>query len=113
MPSYLKMDVESGEVRMHDVEVRNAFLFADSVMLEFQRHGVRVAVSLPVATFAATIRRLAPELRDHLTRTQAVVEDMREVDALLAALPMAEDAHVEIVGREDRAAARANLDCEY
>lgn len=113
MAPRLKMDVESGELWLYDVEVRNAFMFDDSVLFEFQKHGIRVTVSLPVAKFAATIRGLGPALRDHLTRTQAVVEDMREVDALLAALPMAEDAHVEIVGREDRAAARANLDCEY
>lgn len=107
MAPRLKMDVESGELWLYDVEVRNAFMYDDSVLFEFQKHGVRVTVSLPVALFAATIRGLGPALRDHLIRTQAVVEDMREVDALLAALPMAGDAHVEVV-REDRAAARAN-----
>jgi len=93
----VKLEIAAGELALYDADVADVYTVRDSVTVYFRKDNVRIRVSLPLETFVGALRKIGPEVREYVDRARTALNDLRDVDALLAALPMAVPEAAEVV----------------
>lgn len=93
----VKLEIAAGELALHDADVKDVYTVRDSVTFYFQKDNIRIRVNLPLETFVGALRKIGPEVREYVDRTRTALNDLRDVDVLLAALPMAVPEAAEVV----------------
>ena len=93
----VKLEIAAGELALYDADVTDVYTVRDSVTVYFRKDNVRIRVSLPLETFVGALRKIGPEVREYVDRARTALNDLRDVDALLAALPMAVPEAAEVV----------------
>lgn len=107
----VKLEIAAGELALHDADVKDVYTVRDSVAFYFQKDNIRIRVSLPLETFVGALRKIGPVVREYVDRTRTALNDLRDVDVLLAALPMAAPDEAEIVRIEPADEAPDPVEC--